>query len=378
MSDLENWEGGAPRQPRAYGRASDNAHVYQSGANQYVTHFHITAEARGQAAHEARERADVVVQVLTRAVGEWAARCQELEEKARRAKAEGRAEAHAEFAQKLRDAELRVMQAQRTMRQAEEERRKAEALLAQAQQELARHRRVADRDGEDTSRHDPAGMARDRQETEQFSELLERAEAELGAVREELRQLGDEINGQGDGRDTAQVIEGQWTRQPGVDEQPVPARAAAPNSDGGAPAAVPADAPAAGSGNRTPVPGPARYSLIGVAWVVCALPPWVPMLVVSANRAAYASDASLWGVVPFTLVTVLVGVVAVFLGLLLAVMATTDMLDRDSELNAGVPALLLSLAATAVFLVAAFFTPLNWPGPAGEWGRGLASAVGLG
>ncbi|MFJ8190231.1 hypothetical protein ACIQ8D_10730 [Streptomyces sp. NPDC096094] len=374
MSDLENREGGAPRQSRAYGRASDNAHVYQSGANQYVTHFHITAEARGQAAHEARERADVVVQVLTRAVGEWAARCQELEEKARRAKAEGRAEAHAEFAQKLRDAELRVMQAQRTMRQAEEERRRAEALLAQAQQELARHRRVADRDGEDTSRHDLAGMARDRQETEQFSELLERAEAELGAVREELRQLGGEIDGQGDGRGTAQVIEGQWTRQSGMDEQPVPVRAVAADGDAGAPAAD----PPARSGNRTPVPGPPRYSLIGVAWVVCALPPCVPMLVVTANRAAYASDASLWGVVPFTFGTVLVGVVAVFLGLVLAVMATTDMLNRDSEVNASVPALLLSLVATAVFLVAAFFTPLSWPGPAGEWGRGLASAVGLG
>ncbi|WP_319724724.1 hypothetical protein [Streptomyces sp. MB09-01] len=70
------------------------------------------------------------------------------------------------------------------------------------------------------------------------------------------------------------------------------------------------------------------------------------------------------------------GAVVVILGLMLASMATCEMLNRDSEADAGDYALVLSIAATAVFLIAAFFTPLSWPGPAGGWG--LASAVGLG
>ena len=113
------------------GRASDSGQVYQSGADQYVTHIHI-AESRGRTAHEARRRADAVVQVLTRTVGELTAHCKELEGQVRRARAEGRAAAQAEFAEKLKDAELRVLRARSTMRQAEEERGRAEALLARA------------------------------------------------------------------------------------------------------------------------------------------------------------------------------------------------------------------------------------------------------
>ncbi|MGK5638967.1 hypothetical protein ACSNOK_11745 [Streptomyces sp. URMC 126] len=164
MSERADRGDSAGTSPRTYGRASDSAQVYQSGANQYVTHIHVTAEERGLAVHQARQRADMVVQVLTLAVGEWAARCQELEEQARKAKAEGRAEAYAEFTERLRNAELRVMQAQRTMRQAEEQRAKAETLPAHARQELARHLRAADRDGEGTSPHDPAGTSRDQRE----------------------------------------------------------------------------------------------------------------------------------------------------------------------------------------------------------------------
>ncbi|MFJ8162821.1 hypothetical protein ACIRBY_18110 [Streptomyces sp. NPDC096136] len=212
-----------------------------------------------------------------------------MEAQARRAKAEARAEAHAEFADRLRGAELLVMQAQRTVRKAEEERAKAEALLAQAQQELARRRRDVERDGRGTPRTGPADSQRDRQEADEFSDVLARAEAQLGAVREELRQL-----------------------------------------------------------------------------------------VVTTNRVAFRSDAGLWGVLLFTSGTALAGAVVVIFGTPLARKAATVMLDRDSEAGAGVPAFLLSIAASAVFLVAAFFTPLSWPGPAGAWGRGLATAVGLG
>ncbi|MFF6814648.1 hypothetical protein ACFZAG_32875 [Streptomyces sp. NPDC012403] len=373
MSELGNGEGDALRPARTYGRASDNAQVIQSGGNQYVTNIHIV-EAQGEDVREARTRADKVVQALAHAVGEWMARCQELEEQAKRAKAEGRAEAHTEFAGKLRDAELRVMQAQRMMRQAEEERARAEALLARTQRELARQRREAERDRDTAPRHEPVGLASDRQDTEEFSDLLERAESELGAVREELRQLSEEINGQGGERDTPQVIEGEWTQRSGTAEQPTPARLVAPNGDGG----VPVGRAPGGTSKRTPVPGPPRRLLIAGGWALCALPPWIPMLAVTVNRAAYASDASLWEVVPFTFFTALVGVVGCLLALVLAAIVTLGWLDRDSETNAGVFAFLLSVVASVALFVAGFFTPLDWPGPAGAWGRGLASFMGLG
>ncbi len=376
MSDLRRRGDDEGARPGTYGRASDDAQVYQSGADQYVTHIHIAAEARGQSAHEARERADVVVQVLARAVGEWSARCQELEEKVRRARSEGRAEAQAEFAERLRDAELRVMQAQRTMRQAEEERAKAEALLAQAQRELALRRRKDERDRDASPRPDPAGLARDRQENEQFSDVLERAEAELGAVREELRQLGEDMGG----REEPRTIEALWDekRAEWVARTPAPAPAPEAVSPSGGTTEADAAQGAAPKPKRVPVPGPPRRILIGTAWVACALPPWIPMLVVTANRVAYGTDESLWKVVPFTVGTVLVGLLLFAAALLLATLMAVDVLKRDSEQDAGGLGCFGSVAGCLVLLVAAFYTPLDWPGPAGQWGRAIASSVGLG
>ncbi|MGX2994026.1 hypothetical protein JNUCC64_06935 [Streptomyces sp. JNUCC 64] len=373
MSAPDGWRDGTGGFLPAYGRASERAQVYQSGANQYVTHIHVTAEARGRAAHNVRQRADVVVQALTRALGELEARCQELEEQARRAKAEGRAEAHAEFAERLRGAELHVIQAQRTMRQAEEERARAEALLAQAQRELARHRRAADRGGEAEPR-DAVGLDRDAREADQLSDLLDRAERELGSVREDLRQLGEEINGRGGERGASRVIEGEWTRPAGTDARAAPVLADAPDRDDFAP---PVSRPSTGSMERNPVPGPPRRSRIGAVWVVCVLPPWVPMLVVTTARAAFASDASLWGVLPFVSGAVLVGGVAVALGLSAALLAVGG-LKRDSEQTSARLAFGCCLLGSVVFFVAGFFTPPDWPGPAGQWGWALTSAVGLG
>ncbi|MFI5566145.1 hypothetical protein ACIA6T_01950 [Streptomyces sp. NPDC051740] len=360
----------------AWGRASGNGQVYQSRANQYVTHIHI-AEAHTRTAHEARQRADVVVQVLVRAVGEWAARCQELEEQVRRARAEGRAEAQAEFAEKLKDAELRVMRAQSTMRQAEEERARAETLLAQAQEELARRRREAERDAEREVERDAVllpespGPARDQEDTEQFSGLLERAEAELGAVREELRLLGEEV-GRGDGHAVgAQVIQGepvQWLR---TDEELGLGGAAASDRRFGYPAGSPYDL----------VPpqalDPPRWFLIVPAWVLCALPPCVVMVAVTAVRAAFASDASILGVVPFTLVMVLLSGAGFFLAVWAVRFVNLDYLDRVSEHDVTYYPYLASLVGSAVLFVVAFFTPLSWPGPSGGWGRGIASWVGV-
>lgn len=197
MSGLENRGGDGRGKADAWARASENGQVYQSGRDQHVTHIYITPEARGQAAHEARQRADGVVQVLTRTVGEWAARCAELEEQVERARAEGRAEAQTEFAGRLKDAELRVMRAQRVMREAEEARAQAEVHLAQAQQELALQRRAAERESTTSVPIPSSEVVGEDQETEQFAQLMEQAELQLGAVRDELRLLSDEVQSRG-------------------------------------------------------------------------------------------------------------------------------------------------------------------------------------
>lgn len=369
----ERDDGEARGRVETWGRASDNGQVYQAGADQYVTHIHI-AEDRSRTAHEARQRADVVVQVLTRAIGEWAARCRELEEKAGRAKAEGRAEAGAEFAEKLKDAELRVMRARSTMRQAEEERARAEALLAQAQEELARRRREVERDAEQEREAAPLpahpGLSQERQDTEQFSELMERAEAELGAVREELRQLGEEIDG-----DTAQVVEGEWASRPTADEQPAPEAAVG----------LPGSKPVQGGlvarallAERPLWPGPPRRLRIGSVFVVCMLPPWIPMIAVTANRAAYATDTSPSRLAAFTAFTVILGVVVCMLAAVCVAFMAIGLLSRSSEQKAGDACVRCMLVAAPLLLVAAFFTPLDWPGPLGAWGKALLSAAGLG
>lgn len=216
MSGLDSWGDNARGEAEIWGRASESGQVYQSGGDQHVMNVYVTAEARGQAAHDARKRADGVVQALAHAVGEWAARCAELEEQTKRAKAEGRAEAHAEFAGRLKDAELRVMQAQRMMREAEEARGKAEALLTQAQQELALQRRATERERATSVQSPSSDVVRERQETEDFSQLLEQAELQLGAVRDELRLLSDEVQS-GGAEDQPTVLVGE-TVESGADK----------------------------------------------------------------------------------------------------------------------------------------------------------------
>ncbi|MGW4022146.1 hypothetical protein [Streptomyces sp. NPDC005009] len=352
----------ARRHVEARGCASGDGQVYQSGADQYVTHIHV-AGTRSRTAHEARRQADALVQVLTRAVGELAAYCQELEEKGRRARAEGREEAQAEYAGKLRDAELRAEQASRMRRQAEGERARAEELLSEAQRELARQHREGVRDRDAVPLRAPVVLSRDRQDTEQFSEFLNRVGTELGAVREKLRTLG----GEADGWDGARAVEGQWTREPDPDARSAPV--ASPDA-GGLPA---------GLRNLTspPAPGPPRWLPIVGSWVLCALPPWVPMLTVTVVRAADESDANQWAMVSFVLVAALVGVVVFLLALACVALGTLMWLNRESERRVTVPALLVCAGASLLLFLVALKAPLSWPGPAGAWGRAIVSFAGV-
>ncbi|MFF9042513.1 hypothetical protein [Streptomyces parvulus] len=360
-----------PDRSGTYGSASDHGQVYQAGANQYVTHIHV-AEARSRTAHEARRRADVVVQALTRAVGEWAARCRELEEQVRLARTEGRAEAQLEFAQRLSDAELRVERAQTTMRQAEAERARAEALLAQAQEELARRRREAERDAEREHSALPVpentAPSPERQDTEQFSALMERAEAELGVVRQELRLLGEELDGE-----TAEVVRGEWSERldGGREEQAAGAITDEPGGDADPPTRTTAPA------KRPSLPGPPRRLRIGAACLAWQVPATVPMLVVTANRAVYRADGRVVDQVLFTAGSVLAGALALLTTSVFMVLLSDMLLSRASEQKRDVQGIGIAMVVLLVLFVAAFFTPLTWPGPAGSWGATLASFVGL-
>jgi hypothetical protein len=102
------------------------------------------------------------------------------------------------------------------------------------------------------------------------------------------------------------------------------------------------------------------------------------MLIVTSNRAAYAADPSFWQAVLFTGGTLLLGMVAFLLAIVLAMWMVFERLDRASEAIAGEwGSVVLVLGSLGMFL-ASFFTPLTQPGPAGSWGRAIASVVGLG
>ncbi|MEF9903132.1 hypothetical protein [Streptomyces sp. P9-A2] len=133
------------------------------------------------------QRGDAVVRELTRAVGEWAARCRELEEQVDHARAEGRAEARAEFAERLRDAELRVA---RVLKEAEEERTRLEVELARAQGEPAARRQAVEGERETASVRDPLDLAWEWQGAEDAPVLLKTFVTGTRVFREQLRQLG--------------------------------------------------------------------------------------------------------------------------------------------------------------------------------------------
>lgn len=388
MSDLERPGPESGWQTEFRGRASDTGQVYQAGGSQYISHVHLHGAdgssalattqvgVRGVALQRTQERVSLLIRTLSLTEAEWQARCAELETQAQRARAEGRAEALAEVQEQLRAAELRVMKAQRMMGEAVREREKAEALLTQAQQELALRRRAEERREEERARSDgggprddePSSAAHPVEEGEQFTQFIEAVQAELGAVRDDLRLLGEGMPQQYGRNGGAQVIAGESVRRPETGWERAFQTPVQPAQPWAAPTPP----------QRMPVPGPPRPFKIVVAWTLSTVPPLIAMLIVTANRAAYASHASLWKVIPFTGATLLVGLVALALTLFLAGSAVFDALDRDSEANAGLLGCAIFVLGTPVLLLTAFWTPLTWPGPAGAWGRGLASAMGLG
>lgn len=421
MSDVEGLGRDARRRAETWASATDNAQVYQSGGDQYIANLNFQggggaseevmaqAGAHRSALERTQERVSLLIRTLSLTQAEWQARCAELAGEARRARAEGRAQALAEAQEQLRAAEDRVIRAQRMMREAELARERTEALLTEAQRELALRRRAEERQEEERALREEeqaqgavalrtdqeaARTLRLDEEGEQFTELLERAEAELGAVHDDLRSLGEKLTGQsGDGPEPdARVIEGLVVRQPGPGEgaaadgstalqdtplAPQPPVDLAPPNDVSLPTSTSTSATRKPD-PRAPVPGPPRRWRIRVACVIAVIPSGVPMLVVTTIRAEYATEPAVWGAIAFTTVTVLVGVLLYLLVLVLAMFVVLGMLGRDSEFEPTGTVGIVCLGGALVLLVASFWTPLSWPGPAGQWGRALASAVGWG
>ncbi|WP_316744010.1 hypothetical protein [Streptomyces sp. MK7] len=431
MSSVVEPGGEARRRAEFWGSASEDGHVYQSKGSQFIAHLHLYGSAdgsedslaravsRGEALEYMQGRVNQLIRGLRTTQAEWAARVAELEEKAERARAEGREQALTEVQEQLQNAELRVIKAQQMMREAVQEREKTETLLAQAQAELAQRRRAEEqrqREEEEArdqiqeqARSDPSADAVPgedpldtvalREEGEQYSEFLERVEAELGAMRDDLRLLGEGLPGQNGGGAVPDVLLGEWVRKPDAEATPT-GKATAPTDEvsealinklagalDGKQSQAAGDSGGAGAAptsarRRTrekDVPGPPRYFRIILLWIVCpGVQPWIPALLVTSNRAAYGSHPAVWEAVLFTFVTSLLGALLCALTVLVAIGTMVDRLDRTSEDTAGCLLFLAIPLAAILGLVASFWTPLTWPGPAGTWGHGIASLVGMG
>jgi hypothetical protein len=402
------------RRSELWGSASEEGRVYQARGSQFITNLHVygwddgpgdslaRAVARGDALEYMQGRVNHLIRGLRTTQAEWQARVTELEERAERARTEGREQALAEVQEQLQAAELRVIKAQQMMREAVQEREHTEALLAQAQEELARRRRAEEqrRLEEERDRNEPDAVAvpeeepwdpaEPAEENEQYDEFLERVEAELGAVRDGLRLLGEGLQSADGGPAEKDVLAGEWVRKPVETDETAPAGEGATGTGADEPSTgtVHSGGGAAGAGpsgtgrpdrQRAPRPGPPRPLRIGVVCaIVVALQPWVPLLVVTSNRVAYASHQATWQKAAFTVVTILLGAVLLLVTLGTAFFTVALSLERDRE---GTPAfwgLGLCVAAALAGLITAFWSPLAWPGPAGEWAHGIAALGGLG
>ncbi|WP_263166090.1 hypothetical protein [Streptomyces sp. SCSIO ZS0520] len=335
-----------------------------------------------------------LVQVLTLTAAEWRERCTELAEEAQRAREEGRAEALAEVQEQLRESELRVIQAQRMLREAQEGRKEAEALMLRAQQEAAQLRRAQESREVTPQENDlPAPRGADRTEQlrvegTQLTDIMDEAEAQLASVREELRSLGEQARvkqlGPGSGTVVGEAVlpldpeDGHLANSSAESAE----SAEFAERDSGsrsttAPRAGAQEAPQAPERTKPPVPGPPRSGRITLHLVLCALPAAVPMVTVTAIRAAYAADPTAWQAVAFTVSAAVAGLLVYgALGFSILVAGTLS-LDRDREASAWDIGLVETLLVACLFLIVGFFTPLDWPGPAGEWGRSIAALVGL-
>lgn len=387
-------DGESGRRAETWGRASGSGQVYQSGGDQQITHVHVRAASStggvGEDGTEAgleilrmNDQLTTLVQVLTLTAAEWQARCGELAEEVLRARTEGRAEALAEVEDQLRESELRVIKAQRMMREAQEERRKSETLLMQAQQEAVQRRRAEEQSRAASQAEALPILMEDRRaeqlsaEGAEFTQIMDEAEAQLASLRDELRVLGEDAKGKLQ-EPALGIVVGETVGRPPEAQRSAASPGTPEPEPGSRPDTAGTTSPPGGAAQPpSRVPGPPRRGRMAFFLVVCAIPEFLPMLTVTTLRAVYAADPDAWQAVVVTAAVVLAGAVAYLLVGFVAVGATADSLDRSSENSVVMLAFGWVVVGGIVLLTAAFFTPLDWPGPAGAWGRWIASLMGL-
>ncbi|MCX4761945.1 serine/threonine protein kinase [Streptomyces sp. NBC_01275] len=114
---------------------------------------------------------------------------------------------------------------------------------------------------------------------------------------------------------------------------------------------------------------------VGSAGVLFVIKTCILMITVTSVRAAYASDATLWKAIPFSVIITLFGLALWGLAVT-ALVFLMEIVEPDSDFEFKSCA---TFAALEVALVlGSFWFPDSLPGPLGGWGKGLASAVGVG
>lgn len=146
-------------------------------------------------AEQLRSGSQSVVNTLLGMVAMLNADCSLLEKKAKRARAEGRAEALEEIQGRLRDYELKLMQTHEKLREAHRERERAELLLAEANRAAEEYRRAAQAAEQDRqSELDGTADLPEPRDLNTYNRVMETVEGDLGVLRDELRRLSDEMS----------------------------------------------------------------------------------------------------------------------------------------------------------------------------------------
>ncbi|MFE9117195.1 hypothetical protein [Streptomyces sp. NPDC007172] len=196
------------------GEASDDGRVYQARRDQLIEQRDYTLNVfldRGADAETYRGEADRIVTVLLHAVGSLEERCEALERKAVRARAEGRAEAYGEIQAELQESGLKLRAVQGKLKEAQQDREVAERLLTEARraadeyrreiEELRRRQEVQEPQREPEPDPEPA--------LDDYDRFIDTADAELAELRASLERLGDEMSLRRDEGADGRVVAGE-------------------------------------------------------------------------------------------------------------------------------------------------------------------------
>lgn len=315
---------------RLSGSASGQGRVYQSRRDQHITHIDVRfsgaeggerrALERSATAQQAHAGTARVISFLLGMVGALEDECAALKEEAGRARAAGRDETLAEIQGELQGYELKLMQVQTKLTEAQREREVAEELLIEAQRQAEEYRRAAEdlqqqRTARAVEESDPERPGH--RELHEYDHAMEKADEELGQLREDLRRLGDQMSQRpressgehvlpgevvgvraDDGADAAERRPG--TPDAGPEESAGPDRQEQQQEQGEASGAA-----------------PRGFLVTSVTYLVPPLPLTIVATAVMQMYAAEPSPAVIWSLS----FTVIAGLAAVFLALFLLGMA---------------------------------------------------------